>query len=61
MDVEVDGVTKQGIVDTGATDSICASRLVKITNIFVLSRWAMGTMSIQKERRQFKWTWGLSS
>ena len=29
MDVEVDGVTTQEIFDTGATDSICASRLVK--------------------------------
>ena len=29
MDVEVDGLTTQGIFDTGATDSICASRLVK--------------------------------
>ena len=29
MDVEVDGVTGQGIFDTGATDSICASRLLK--------------------------------
>ena len=29
MDVEVDGVTRQGILDTGATDSICASLLVK--------------------------------
>ena len=29
MDVEVDGVTRQGIYATGATDSICASRLVK--------------------------------
>ena len=29
MDVEVDGVTRRGIFDTGATDSICPSRLVK--------------------------------
>ena len=29
MDVEVDGVTSQGIFDTGATDSICASSAVK--------------------------------
>ena len=29
MHVEVDGVTRQGIFDTGATDSIYASRLVK--------------------------------
>ena len=29
MDVEVDGVTRQGIFDTGATGSIRASRLVK--------------------------------
>ena len=29
MDVEVDGVTRQGIVDTGAPDSIYASHLVK--------------------------------
>ena len=29
MDVKVDAVTRQGIFDTGATDSICASRLVK--------------------------------
>ena len=29
MDVEVDGVIRQGIFDTGATDSICASHLVK--------------------------------
>ena len=29
MDVEVDGVSSQGIFDTGANDSICASRLVK--------------------------------
>ena len=29
MNVEVDGVTRQGIFYTGATDSICASRLVK--------------------------------
>ena len=29
MDVKVDGMTRQGIFDTWATDSICASRLVK--------------------------------
>ena len=29
MDAEVDGMTRQGIFHTGATDSICASRLVE--------------------------------
>ena len=29
MDVEVDGVTRQGTFDTGAADFVCASRLVK--------------------------------
>ena len=29
MDLEVDGVTRQAIFDTGAKVSICASRLVK--------------------------------
>ena len=32
MDVEVDGVTRQVISDTRATESICASRLVKSPN-----------------------------